>query len=213
MNYYLYHSGEYSDSIQHALFRHQKGQERPGHKYYLRVPTKYGYRYFYDLDDVKAFLHPYNNSEKKDAKKTSSWTPIPAEAKKKDPLRPKKYVSKDSEGNFQVTTYGKKETRTTYANDKNATLFGNKEARSHYKLSADSAKNLKKTISKTKADKKLTQEQKEEKLKTLNHLLLLNETGMKRLKDEYDRTRTIDEIPDYIITKGYNVLNKILGRR
>lgn len=116
------------------------------------------------------------------------------------------------DGQYYVVNRSKDKTSATFANNRNATLLGSKKERDDYRKAKEDVRLLKSEL--TKLRKKNQSEQgvasniaiAEKALKRAeNHLVIA--------KDNYDRTRTIDEIPDYIYTKGLEAINKYLKRR
>ena len=121
-------------------------------------------------------------------------------------------IYRKPDGTFVVVS---KKPNTTYvepANNKNATLLGDSEARKEYQRAKDDVRYLKNTLNKLKKE--------DQELTSVAHNVDITEAALERAnrqlvkaKEAYDRTRTIDEIPDYIYTKGVDLINKIFKKR
>lgn len=122
---------------------------------------------------------------------------------------PKRRVYKKPDGTYMIFEKHKDYEVSRKANDDGATTFGHLDSYKKYRKAVRDLNDLKATR------KKLLQNNSEdsERVKAVNESIHRQELAIESAKDAFNRTRTLDEIPDYILTRGYDEIEKFINKR
>lgn len=114
-------------------------------------------------------------------------------------------------GKFYTVVRSKDNTVVDFANNKDATLLGTKKARSDYQRAKNDVRLLNNSLRKLKHEP--DSETTAANIALTEKALKRAEQHLEKAKSDYDRSRTIDDIPDYIYTLGFDAINNILKKR
>ena len=176
----------------------------------VKKQAKYGKQALKEIGDFASIsLDSFTDDKKRDLKKTLDKV---VDNTKSSTIDSRRKIYRKPDGTYVVVYEGPKSTYAEPANNKNATLLGSKEARKDYKKAKEDIRYLERQLKSLRKEDQ-TVESVATNTEVTEKALKRAKNHLKVAKENYDRTRTIDEIPDYIYTKGLEAINKYTKRR